>query len=194
MPIDDNMLESWRQMSAALDIMTTAIHDNDGVIGGLQGDAAVGFWGWPVSNPDQIDRAVEQDEARFHRRVVIEISIDQRAENDGAAVLRAGDGEEPPRRGAGALGGEIGLQQLGQDPPGRHHVALPGLAQAQGAGRPVQELDADMLLEGGDGARDGRRGVPQAPPGPGQAALVQRRYENPHGFKAIHGRSILFFR
>lgn len=53
-----DMLASWKLMSASLDIMTSAIHEYDGVIGGLQGDAAVGFWGWPSSPPDQIDRAV----------------------------------------------------------------------------------------------------------------------------------------
>ncbi len=53
-----DMLEAWKRMSAALDIMTSAIDENEGVIGGLQGDAAVGFWGWPNSTPDQIERAV----------------------------------------------------------------------------------------------------------------------------------------
>lgn len=53
-----DMMASWRLMSSALDIMTSAIHENDGVIGGLQGDAAVGFWGWPSSFTDQIERAV----------------------------------------------------------------------------------------------------------------------------------------
>jgi adenylate cyclase len=52
------LLPSWQQISAALDLMTSAINDNEGVIGGLQGDAAVGFWGWPESKPDQIDLAL----------------------------------------------------------------------------------------------------------------------------------------
>lgn len=53
-----DMLGSWKRMSAALDIMTGAIDEYEGVIGGLQGDAAVGFWGWPTETDDQIDRAV----------------------------------------------------------------------------------------------------------------------------------------
>ncbi len=53
-----DMMTAWSCMSEALDIMTRAIHENEGVIGGLQGDAAVGFWGWPTSLPDQIDRAL----------------------------------------------------------------------------------------------------------------------------------------
>ncbi|MCE9530423.1 MAG: adenylate/guanylate cyclase domain-containing protein [Planctomycetes bacterium] len=53
-----DMFSSWKRMSSALDIMTSAIHDNEGVIGGLQGDAAVGFWGWPNSKVEQIDSAV----------------------------------------------------------------------------------------------------------------------------------------
>ena len=71
-----DMLSAWARMSAALDIMTNSIHVNQGVIGGLQGDAAVGFWGWPDSTESQIDLAVlaalgiRKDFARAGNRIL----------------------------------------------------------------------------------------------------------------------------
>jgi adenylate cyclase len=37
--------------------MTDAIVQFDGVVGDFQGDAAMGFWGWPLSTDDQIEQA-----------------------------------------------------------------------------------------------------------------------------------------
>ena len=42
------LLESVR---AALGVMVNCIIERDGTIADLQGDAALGFWGWPVSLP-----------------------------------------------------------------------------------------------------------------------------------------------
>lgn len=47
----------WKVVSQALDVMTAAIVKYQGVIGDFQGDAAMGFWGWPLPQDDQIDRA-----------------------------------------------------------------------------------------------------------------------------------------
>src|SRR5262249_19859746 len=47
----------WSQVSEALGIMTSSIIDQDGVVGDFQGDAAMGFWGWPLEVPDQVERA-----------------------------------------------------------------------------------------------------------------------------------------
>ena len=54
--------------------MTSGIIDRDGVIGDFQGDAAMGFWGWPIPMDDQVDRAaraaldIRQGFARRARR------------------------------------------------------------------------------------------------------------------------------
>jgi adenylate cyclase len=53
----DDLPGLWSQVSEALSIMTSSIIDQDGVIGDFQGDAAMGFWGWPLSVPDQVERA-----------------------------------------------------------------------------------------------------------------------------------------
>lgn len=52
-----DLLGTWDKISQALDVMAGAIVAQDGVIGDFQGDAAMGFWGWPLPQEDQIDRA-----------------------------------------------------------------------------------------------------------------------------------------
>jgi adenylate cyclase len=47
----------WDRVSAALGIMSGSILDQDGVIGDFQGDAAMGFWGWPLEAADGVERA-----------------------------------------------------------------------------------------------------------------------------------------
>jgi adenylate cyclase len=47
----------WQRVSEALCIMTTNIIDKDGVIGDFQGDAAMGFWGWPLASTVQVEQA-----------------------------------------------------------------------------------------------------------------------------------------
>jgi len=47
----------WQRVSEALCIMTTNIIDKDGVIGDFQGDAAMGFWGWPLASAAQVEQA-----------------------------------------------------------------------------------------------------------------------------------------
>jgi adenylate cyclase len=49
--------QSWDAVSEALALMTDAIIQFDGVIGDFQGDAAMGFWGWPQAAEDQIEQA-----------------------------------------------------------------------------------------------------------------------------------------
>jgi adenylate cyclase len=51
------LMSLWDKVSEALGIMTSAIVENDGVIGDFQGDAAMAFWGWPLGGEEQIERA-----------------------------------------------------------------------------------------------------------------------------------------
>jgi len=44
------------RVSNALSIMTRNIRQQGGVVGDFQGDAAMGFWGWPLAQPDAILR------------------------------------------------------------------------------------------------------------------------------------------
>jgi adenylate cyclase len=52
-----DLTKLWESVSEALGIMTDAIVQFDGVVGDFQGDAAMGFWGWPLGGDDQIEAA-----------------------------------------------------------------------------------------------------------------------------------------
>jgi adenylate cyclase len=45
------------RVSKALGVMTHHILEQEGVIGDFHGDAAMGFWGWPLPQPDTVARA-----------------------------------------------------------------------------------------------------------------------------------------
>lgn len=47
----------WNRFQRALSIMTNAIVDHGGAIGDFQGDATMGFWGWPKEDATQVERA-----------------------------------------------------------------------------------------------------------------------------------------
>ena len=46
--LQDDLLSLLRSVSAALNVMAKGILQRDGAIADFQGDAALGFWGWPV--------------------------------------------------------------------------------------------------------------------------------------------------
>ncbi len=52
-----DLLALLERVSKALHFMTQNIFDQGGVIGDFQGDAAMGFWGWPNPQPDTVKRA-----------------------------------------------------------------------------------------------------------------------------------------
>jgi adenylate cyclase len=54
-----DLMALWEQVNAALSIMSNSILEQDGVIGDFQGDAAMGFWGWPLDREDQVERAAK---------------------------------------------------------------------------------------------------------------------------------------
>ncbi|WP_168566704.1 adenylate/guanylate cyclase domain-containing protein [Crateriforma spongiae] len=53
----DRLLELLDRVSNALGVMTHHILRQRGVIGDFHGDAAMGFWGWPLDQPDRQVRA-----------------------------------------------------------------------------------------------------------------------------------------
>ncbi|WP_020472014.1 adenylate/guanylate cyclase domain-containing protein [Zavarzinella formosa] len=52
-----DLVAEWKQISDVLSDMTAAIINNNGVVGDLVGDAAMGFWGWPFDDADQTLKA-----------------------------------------------------------------------------------------------------------------------------------------
>ncbi len=55
----DELFGLWNRVGEALGVMTGSITAQDGVIGDFQGDAAMGFWGWPLTCDDQVERAAQ---------------------------------------------------------------------------------------------------------------------------------------
>ena len=51
------LLEVLNRVSAALGVMTRNILDNRGAIADFLGDAAMGFWGWPLDDPGKVEHA-----------------------------------------------------------------------------------------------------------------------------------------
>lgn len=52
-----NLFGLLGRVSQALGVMTRHILDQGGVVGDFHGDAAMGFWGWPLPQPDAVERA-----------------------------------------------------------------------------------------------------------------------------------------
>ncbi len=53
----DKLLELLRRVSDALGVMTHQILQRNGVVGDFHGDAAMGFWGWPLEQSDSVQQA-----------------------------------------------------------------------------------------------------------------------------------------
>jgi adenylate cyclase len=56
---ETNLLGLLERVSKALGVMTRHILDQGGVIADFQGDAALGFWGWPIQQSDTISRVCQ---------------------------------------------------------------------------------------------------------------------------------------
>jgi adenylate cyclase len=52
----DSLLDLLNRVSKALGVMTHHILEQGGVVGDFQGDAAMGFWGWPLAQDDAVLR------------------------------------------------------------------------------------------------------------------------------------------
>jgi adenylate cyclase len=54
-----DLLGLLERVSQALGVMTHQILKHGGVVGDFHGDAAMGFWGWPLPQPDAVQRACQ---------------------------------------------------------------------------------------------------------------------------------------
>ncbi|MFN3193321.1 MAG: adenylate/guanylate cyclase domain-containing protein [Aureliella sp.] len=55
----DRLLELLKRVSDALGVMTHHILANGGVVGDFHGDAAMGFWGWPIATGNPIEQVCQ---------------------------------------------------------------------------------------------------------------------------------------
>ena len=87
----DDLLGLLSRVSRALGVMTRQIRQQGGVVGDFQGDAAMGFWGWPLAQHDAVERTC---------RAALAI----RAEFQATAGFRAGMGIATGNAVAGKIG------------------------------------------------------------------------------------------
>jgi len=87
----DHLLGLLQRVSKALGVMTRYIREQGGVVGDFQGDAAMGFWGWPLQQKDAVLRTC---------RAALAI----RAEFEATAGFHAGIGVATGRAVAGKIG------------------------------------------------------------------------------------------
>ncbi len=95
----DDLLGLLNRVSRALGVTTHAIREQGGVLGDFHGDAAMGFWGWPLPQPDAPARAC---------RAALAIRADFEAvaskNQDPLADFRMGIGIATGRAVAGKIG------------------------------------------------------------------------------------------
>jgi adenylate cyclase len=94
-----DLLGLLHRVSEALGVMTQQILEYGGVVGDFHGDAAMGFWGWPL---DQEDAAIRACRAALAIRA--EFTTASRRPNDPLADFRIGMGVS----GGAAVAGRIG--------------------------------------------------------------------------------------
>ena len=92
-------VELWYRISDALALMSSCITDLGGVLGDLQGDAAMGFWGWPVADPGRVEKAARAAVAIYRRLQAVASDPDHPLRG-----FRCGIGIASGRAVAGRLG------------------------------------------------------------------------------------------
>lgn len=95
----DDLLGLLRRVSKALGVMAQHILDEEGVIGDFQGDAAMGFWGWPLASTDMVRSA-----ALAALAIRQEFEAASRREDHPLANFRVGIGLATGRAVAGGIG------------------------------------------------------------------------------------------
>ncbi|HQU42765.1 MAG TPA: adenylate/guanylate cyclase domain-containing protein [Pirellulales bacterium] len=95
----EHLLTLLDRVSKALGVMTHHILDKGGVFGDFQGDAAMGFWGWPIAQENMVERACS---AALAIRLAFETAA--RDPSHPLADFRVGIGLATGRAVAGRIG------------------------------------------------------------------------------------------
>ena len=96
-----DLLGLLERVSSAMGVMTHCILDQTGVVGDFHGDAAMGFWGWPFTQNDAIERA-----CRAALAIRAEFSESGRKSDDPLADFQIGLGLATGNAVAGKLGSD----------------------------------------------------------------------------------------
>ncbi|MFW6125061.1 MAG: adenylate/guanylate cyclase domain-containing protein [Pirellulales bacterium] len=128
----DDLLGLLERVSRALGVMTRHIREHGGVIGDFQGDAALGFWGWPIAQDDTVERTY---------RAALAI----RGEFEAAPGFRAGIGVASGRAVAGKLGTADQVKVTVFGPVVNLAARLEGMTRELGASILLDEPTAEAV-------------------------------------------------
>lgn len=136
----DHLLDLLNRVSEALGVMTRHILDRDGVVGDFHGDAAMGFWGWPLDQVDAPGRAC---------RAAIAISEEFLAAATGAnrpmSGFRCGIGIATGRAVAGRIGTIDQVKVTAFGPVVNLASRLEGMTRPLAAEILIDEATADFV-------------------------------------------------
>ncbi len=135
-----DLLELLARVSDALGVMTRRILDSGGVIGDFHGDAAMGFWGWPLKQNDSAVRAAMAASL---------IRSDYRRDADSGG-FRCGIGIATGRAVAGRIGTVDQVKVTAFGPVVNLSSRLEGITKAFGAEIIVDEATANAVTESTD--------------------------------------------
>lgn len=137
----DDLLALLASVSDALGLMTRHILDTGGVIGDFHGDAAMGFWGWPLEQLDTGARA-----AMAARRIVRENHTSS-GSSDADSSFRFGIGIASGRAVAGRIGTVDQVKVTAFGPVVNLASRLEGLTKVFGVEVTIDQATAEKLSE-----------------------------------------------
>lgn len=135
----------------------------------------------------QVDPPVGEQEVALHLGVAPQVLRQERGDVQMAEGGGRGDGEAAGGAQPVGLREILGLLHLGQDAAGAVEVAGPRIGQLDGAGGPLEQPQAEMLLQRRHLPRDGRGREAEMPRGGREALAVGDGDEGRHGGETVHG-------
>jgi adenylate cyclase len=135
-----DLLGLLAHVSEALGVMTRHIMQGQGVIGDFHGDAAMGFWGWPLEQPDAAIRAVE---------AASKIRADFRTHAD-TLGFRCGIGVATGRAVAGQIGTVDQVKVTAFGPVVNLASRLEGMTKTLGVEIVIDQATAEAIDLSGD--------------------------------------------
>lgn len=134
----DDLLKLLSIVSQSLGVMTRVILDQGGVIGDFHGDAAMGFWGWPIDQPDGALRAVTA-------AIEIQDQIKRMAAESSHEVFKMGIGIGTGEAVAGRIGTDDQVKVTAFGPVVNVASRLEGMTQQLGCSILIDEATAMAL-------------------------------------------------
>lgn len=134
----DDLLKLLSVVSQSLGVMTRVILQQGGVIGDFHGDAAMGFWGWPIDQPDAATQAVTA-------AIEIQNQITRMAADDDADVFRMGIGIGTGQAVAGRIGTDDQVKVTAFGPVVNIASRLEGMTKQLGSSILIDQSTASEL-------------------------------------------------